>query len=113
MSPQDAELHQQTCKPCQGGEDPLKGSALDEYRDQIDDAWAVVEEHHLEREFSFDDFKQALAFTNRVGEIAEEEQHHPDIALGYGSVTITLWTHKIGGLSERDFILAAKIDQLN
>jgi 4a-hydroxytetrahydrobiopterin dehydratase len=105
-------LQTKSCKPCQGEEDPLKGDELAPYRNQINGEWEVVKEHHLKRVFSFDDFAQALAFTNRVGEIAEQEQHHPDIALTYGKVTIQLFTHKIGGLSERDFIVASKIDRL-
>ena len=74
--------------------------------------WSVANEHHLHREFRFPDFKQALAFVNRVGEVAEEQGHHPDIALTWGKVGITLWTHKIDGLTESDFILASKIDRL-
>jgi 4a-hydroxytetrahydrobiopterin dehydratase len=72
----------------------------------------VVEGHHLDREYRFHDFREALAFTNAVGEIAEAEGHHPDIHLAWGLVRITLWTHKIGGLSENDFVLAAKVDRL-
>lgn len=74
--------------------------------------WEVVENHHLATAFRFPDFKTALEFVNRVGEIAEEQGHHPDISLSWGRVEITLWTHKIDGLSESDFILAAKINQL-
>jgi 4a-hydroxytetrahydrobiopterin dehydratase len=72
----------------------------------------VVDEHHLERTFTFEDFKEALAFTNQVGDVAEEEQHHPDIALSYGKVVVTVWTHKVDGLTENDFIFAAKVDDL-
>ena len=75
--------------------------------------WNVVHEHHLQREFKFPDFKQALDFVNRVGAVAEEQGHHPDILLAWGKAEITLWTHKIDGLTESDFIMAAKIDQLN
>lgn len=74
--------------------------------------WKVVDDHHLERSFKFKNFKEALEFTNAVAKIAEQEQHHPDIYLAWGKVKITLWTHKINGLSENDFILAAKIDKL-
>ena len=74
--------------------------------------WQVVNEHHLTRQFKFPDFKQALAFVNRVGELAEEQGHHPDILLAWGKAEITLWTHKIDGLTESDFIMAAKIDRL-
>jgi len=71
----------------------------------------VVDEHHLEKTFAFEDFRQALNYTNKVGEIAEHEGHHPDIYLGWGKVRLTIWTHKIDGLTESDFILAAKADE--
>ena len=89
---------------------PLKGRALSAIMANINPSWKLVDEHHIERTFSFKDFKEALAFTNKVGEIAEKEGHHPDILLSWGKVKITLWTHKIDGLSESDFILAAKCD---
>jgi 4a-hydroxytetrahydrobiopterin dehydratase len=72
----------------------------------------VVDEHHLVREFRFPDFKQALAFVNDVGEIAEAEGHHPNILLTWGKAEITIWTHRVDGLTESDFILAAKINRL-
>ncbi len=75
--------------------------------------WTIEKEQHLQREFRFPDFKQALTFVNRVGEVAEQEGHHPDILLAWGKVEVTLWTHKIDGLTESDFIMAAKIDRLN
>jgi len=84
---------------------------LAELHKQVAD-WQVVNEHHLTRQFKFPDFKQALAFVNRVGELAEEQGHHPDILLAWGKAEITLWTHKIDGLTESDFIMAAKIDPL-
>lgn len=74
--------------------------------------WKVVGAHHLEKQYEFKDFAQALAFVNKVGALAEEENHHPDITLGWGKVGITTWTHSAGGLSENDFVLAAKIDAL-
>jgi 4a-hydroxytetrahydrobiopterin dehydratase len=77
---------------------------------QLGGGWRVVEEHHLEKEFAFKDFREALAFTNQVGELAEANNHHPDIYLTWGKVRITLWTHKIDGLTESDFVLAAKVD---
>jgi len=76
----------------------------------ISQEWKVVGEHHLEREFKFKDFAAALAFTNKVGALAEAEGHHPDICLSWGKVKVIIWTHKINGLHENDFILAAKID---
>jgi 4a-hydroxytetrahydrobiopterin dehydratase len=74
--------------------------------------WDIVSEHHLEKEYKFKDFRAALDFTNRVGELAEAQGHHPDIYLAWGKVKLTLWTHKIDGLTESDFIFAAKADSL-
>lgn len=105
-------LSKKKCTPCQGGTPVLTGNAVKGFLDQIDPGWQVINEHHLEREFAFTDFKEALNFTNKVGNLAEAEGHHPDIYLAWGKVRITLWTHKINGLSEGDFILAAKIDEL-
>ncbi len=99
------------CVPCKGGVPPLKGEKLVELAQQVA-GWEVVEEHHLAKSFPFPDFRKALAFVNRVGELAEEQGHHPDIYLTWGKADITIWTHKINGLTESDFILAAKIDQL-
>jgi len=106
-----SELAQKKCKPCEGNEEPLKGEALRKLQAQLADGWEVVDEHHLEKSYSFDDFRQALDFTNRVGEAAEQEGHHPDIYLTYGKVDLKIWTHKISGLSESDFIFAAKADE--
>lgn len=103
-------LSTRKCKPCQGEEEPLKGEELKALHRQLTDGWKVVDEHHLIKNFTFDDFRQALDFTNRVGEVAEEEGHHPDIYLSWGKVEVKIWTHKIGGLSESDFIFAAKSD---
>jgi 4a-hydroxytetrahydrobiopterin dehydratase len=107
-----AALAEKHCVPCEKGAEPLHGEEIERQKEQLDPDWQVVDEHHLEREFSFDDFRQTLDFVNRVGELAEEEGHHPDICFGYGKAKIDLWTHKIGGLHENDFILAAKIDRL-
>jgi 4a-hydroxytetrahydrobiopterin dehydratase len=106
-----SELASKTCVPCRGGVPPLQGEELTKLAAQLD-GWDVVNEHHLERTFKFPDFRAALSFTNRVGELAEEQGHHPDIYLSWGKVAVTTWTHKIDGLTESDFILAAKIDQL-
>ncbi len=105
------QLADKKCIPCRGGIPPLKGSALQTLHQSVPD-WTIANEHHLQRAFTFPDFKQALDFVNRVGAIAEQEGHHPDILLKWGKVEITLWTHKIDGLTENDFILAAKIDIL-
>jgi len=106
------ELGERHCIPCKGGIPALKGEEIVELMEKLGNDWNVQEEHHLEKEYPFPDFKSALSFTNRVGEIAEEEGHHPDILLKWGKVKITLWTHKIDGLTESDFILAAKCDQV-
>jgi 4a-hydroxytetrahydrobiopterin dehydratase len=107
-------LADRTCVPCRGGVPPLKGDKLTETYAELADPgqWKIVNEHHLVRTYKFPDFKSALAFVNRVGELAEEQGHHPDILLGWGKVEITTWTHAVDGLTESDFILAAKIDRL-
>ena len=106
-----SELAQKHCVPCMGGVPPLKAQALRDFAKRLGGNWNVVDEHHLEKSYSFPDFKEALAFTNTVGEIAEREGHHPDVYLAWGKVTLTIWTHKIDGLTESDFILAAKADE--
>jgi 4a-hydroxytetrahydrobiopterin dehydratase len=105
------DLASQTCVPCRGGVPPIKGKELQQIKQQVPQ-WKVVNEHHITRVFTFPDFKQALEFVNRVGETAEQQGHHPDILLTWGKAEITMWTHKIDGLTQSDFIMAAKIDQL-
>lgn len=107
----ETDLASKTCVPCKGDIPPIKGADLERMMKAVPQ-WKVVNEHHLVRTFTFPDFRQALAFVNRVGEVAEQQGHHPDILLTWGKAEITLWTHKIGGLSESDFIIAAKIDRL-
>jgi 4a-hydroxytetrahydrobiopterin dehydratase len=106
------ELADKHCVPCKGGVPPLHGPDLEKMMTQVP-GWQVVEEHHLTRSFTFPDFKTALDFVNRVGAVAEEEGHHPDLFLTWGKVDVKTWTHSINGLSESDFILAAKIDRLH
>ena len=106
------DLARKECVPCKGGVPPLAGQALEALQAQLDGSWRVVDGHHLEREYRFKNFKQALEFTNRVGEMAEAQNHHPDIHLAWGRVRVTIWTHKIDGLTESDFIFAAKADAL-
>ena len=107
-----AGLAEKECVPCKGGVAPLKGNDLSGLARQLKPGWQTVREHHLEKDYKFKDFREALDFTNRVGELAEAQGHHPDIYLAWGKVRITLWTHKIDGLTESDFIMAAKIDEL-
>lgn len=106
-----SDLAAKTCVPCRGGVPPLKGAELANLSRQLPD-WKVVDQHYIERDFTFPDFRTALEFTNRVGNLAEEQGHHPDIFLTWGRVAVKTWTHKIDGLTESDFILAAKIDRL-
>ena len=109
---QATNLADRRCVPCMGGVPPLKGEALRRLSSQLPD-WKVIDEHHIEKSFTFPDFRSALAFVNRVGELAEEQGHHPDIALSWGLVAVKTFTHKIQGLTESDFILAAKIVRLH
>ncbi len=106
-------LADRECVPCKGGVPPLEGVELEKFTAELGDDWIVSGGKRLEREFSFKNFREALHFTNAVGELAEEQGHHPDIYLAWGKVGISLWTHKINGLAEADFVLAAKIDRLN
>ncbi len=107
-----SELASKRCLPCRGGVPPLTGDELVACQQLLGGDWEVVDGHHLERQYRFDDFRQALDFTVRVGEMAEEQDHHPDIVLTWGLVTVRIWTHKIDGLTESDFVFAAKADQL-
>lgn len=107
------DLASKECVPCKGGVPPLKGQELVVLHTQLSNDWQVLNEHHLEKEYKFKNFREALAFTNRVGDLAEQQGHHPDIFLAWGKVKLTIWTHKIDGLTESDFVFAAKADQLN
>jgi 4a-hydroxytetrahydrobiopterin dehydratase len=104
-------LADQQCIPCRGGVPALKGDAIKALHTEVP-KWEVPNEHHLFRVFRFPDFKEALDFVNRVGALAEEQGHHPDLLLAWGKVEATIYTHKINGLTESDFVLAAKIDWL-
>src|SRR5579871_4989206 len=107
-----SDLASKTCVPCRGGVPPLKGQQLADFRKQLP-GWDVVDEHHLTKTYKFPDFRQALAFVNKAGDVAEEQGHHPNICFTWGKVEITIYTHAINGLTESDFILAAKIDRLS
>ena len=106
-----SDLAKKTCIPCKGGVSPLKGDKLDDLMEKLKNDWKIIKEHHLEKEYSFKNFKEALNFTIKVGELAENQGHHPDIFLAWGKVKLTIWTHKIDGLTESDFIFAAKADK--
>ena len=109
-----AELAKMKCEACRGDEPPATQEEIDQMLGELPE-WEVVEvegEKRLTRTFTFKDFVQALAFTNQVGEAAEEQDHHPKLVTEWGKVDVTWWTHKIGGLHQNDFIMAAKTDQL-
>lgn len=105
------DLADRTCVPCRGGVPPLAGKDLEGLARQVP-GWEVVEEHHLRREFRFENFREALEFVNRVGAIAEDEGHHPNVSFGWGRAEVVIFTHAIDALTESDFILAAKINRL-
>ena len=105
-------LASRTCVPCRGGVPPLTAEAVGTLVTGLSGEWRVVDGQRLEREFRFKNFRRAMTFAQAIGAIAEEQQHHPDLCLGWGYVRVTLFTHAIGGLHENDFILAAKIDSL-
>ena len=107
-----SELSAKECVPCKGGVLPLQGEALSALHRQLGPAWQVVEAHHLERDYKFPNFITALEFTNKVGALAEKINHHPDIHLAWGKTKVIIWTHKTGGLTENDFVFAAKVDDL-
>ena len=105
-------LAEKQCVPCKGGVSPLRGQELVRLAHELDGGWQVVEERQLQKEYCFKDFREALGFTNKIGELAEAQGHHPDIYLAWGKVKLAIWTHKINGLTESDFVLAAKADRL-
>jgi 4a-hydroxytetrahydrobiopterin dehydratase len=106
-----SELADKQCIPCKGGVPPLAKAETDGLLAKLDD-WHIEKEYHLTRQFKLPDFVSALALVNQIGQLAEEQGHHPDITLAWGKVGVKIWTHKINGLTESDFILAAKIDRL-
>jgi 4a-hydroxytetrahydrobiopterin dehydratase len=103
-------LASKTCVPCKIGTAPLQGVEIARLLDRLGSGWQVVDGHHLRKEYRFENFRQALEFTNKVGEIAEEQGHHPDLHLSWGKLDVLVWTHKIDGLTESDFVFAAKVD---
>lgn len=111
MDSAPAALADQNCDPCPDGTAPLDGARIQSLLRQIE-GWEAVNDHHLEKRYSFDDFLSALAFVNRVGAVAEESQHHPDIYFTWGKAKLVIFSHNIDGLAEADFVLAAKCDRL-
>lgn len=105
------ELADKTCVPCRGGVPPLTRAERAPLLAQLD-GWQVVDEHHLSKTYDFPDFVSALALLNKVAEVAESSGHHPDLALSWGKLRIDIWTHKIDGLTESDFVFAAKCDRV-
>ena len=106
-----SDLASKNCVPCKGGVPPLAGKELESLTKQVPE-WKVIDGHHITRAFKFKNFVEALAFVNKVGALAEQQGHHPDIFLAWGKAEVTTWTHSINGLTESDFILAAKVDRL-
>jgi 4a-hydroxytetrahydrobiopterin dehydratase len=109
---QSCPLDKRHCVPCEGGVGALSEAEIAPLHEELAGGWVVVDGHHLEKTFKFEDWASALAFTNRVGELADAEGHHPSIGLSWGRVGVTLWTHKVDGLTESDFVLAARIEAL-
>ncbi|HUN82168.1 MAG TPA: 4a-hydroxytetrahydrobiopterin dehydratase [Phycisphaerae bacterium] len=106
-----SELASKQCVPCRGGVPPMSHDQIQALLAQVP-GWGVEKNHHLIKTYPFPDFVSALAFVNKIGGLAEEQGHHPDIYLSWGMVRVQIWTHKIDGLTESDFVLAAKIDRL-
>lgn len=106
------ELKEKKCKPCEGDTSPLRSQQISHYLEKLDTNWEVIDNAKIRQTYTFNNFREALDFANQVGEIAEKEQHHPDLHVYYGKVTVELSTHAIGGLSENDFIMASKIEDI-
>src|SRR5262245_32971444 len=107
-----SDLAARSCEPCRGGVPPLTPEQQAPLKADLEPDWTIVDGHHLERAYRLADFARGLAFVNRVGAMAEEQGHHPDLLLRWGEVRVQVWTHKIDGLHEADFILAAKCDRI-
>lgn len=112
MNREDVQLTEQKCEPCSGDTPPLEGEELQSYYSRLDEGWELIDDHHLEKSYNFKNFRQALDFTVRIGEMSEQEGHHPEIILTWGNVRVSVYTHAIDGLSKNDFIWAAKADEL-
>ncbi len=112
MSAIISNLADKTCVPCSGAIPPLSAQDIAPLLDQLGNDWEVVTDHHLRKTYKFKNFKEALAFVVMIGALAEEQRHHPDVYLSWGAVRLEIWTHKINGLTESDFVLAAKCDNV-
>lgn len=106
------ELADQRCAPCHGGTPPLAAAQRARLLERLAGGWELIEDHHLRKAYAFEDFRSALEFVNRVGAVAEAEGHHPDVELGWGRVVLSVHTHAVDGLTEADFVLAAKADRV-
>lgn len=106
-------LENKSCIPCQGGVPPLSSKESEKFLKELKGKWNLNAQGHLTREYAFDDFMGALNFANKIAVVAEKEGHHPDLTIAWGKCGVEIWTHKINGLTESDFILAAKIDALS
>ncbi|MDN3504799.1 MAG: 4a-hydroxytetrahydrobiopterin dehydratase [Rhabdochlamydiaceae bacterium] len=98
------------CVPCKLGDAPMSSKELQSHLKELEQGWNIEKDHHLAKEYKFKNFKEALSFVSDIGQIADDEGHHPDLELGWGYVRVNLFTHKINGMTENDFILADKID---
>jgi 4a-hydroxytetrahydrobiopterin dehydratase len=106
-------LADEPCEACTSDDEPLTSEEYEPFRAELRaDVWAVVDDHHLHASYEFEDFRDALEFTYEIGELAEEEWHHPDISLAWGEVDVEMWTHKIDGLHKTDFVMAARMDRI-
>lgn len=106
------ELYKKKCVPCEGGVPSLEPDQVQGYKKEVNENWKVIDNKKIRRDFSFVNFKQTMDVANKIADIAEEEGHHPDLYISYGKLGVELWTHAVNGLTENDFILAAKIDKI-
>lgn len=106
------DLSKKKCKPCEGGIPPLNGKEIDSYKKLISPDWKIIDNNRITREFFLVSYRHTIDFVNKIADLAEEEGHHPVLHIYFGRAVVELWTHAINGLSENDFILAAKIDKL-
>ncbi|MGX6959963.1 MAG: 4a-hydroxytetrahydrobiopterin dehydratase [Rickettsia endosymbiont of Pentastiridius leporinus] len=105
-------LSEKRCIPCEGGIPPLEKKEIDKLLSELQNDWIINELGHLYKKYKFPDFMEAMEFANKIAEIAEQEAHHPDLTISWEACSVEIWTHKISGLTESDFILAAKIENI-